>query len=174
MDEVSERINQLYRAYLLTSFEEEYYRERHSTSLETSNHFDLIVGLGAALSGGSGLGILANPAFAWVCGTLTSASVLAAVVKQSYRLDEKARASLERVALYGGARIEYLSLVQDVQAKKQWNEEFETRFSEMRSRFAKYSPFPYSHWDEERLRAIQNKIKNREDYEKWWKFTRSI
>lgn len=168
----AERANQLYRAYLNCAFDEEYYRGRHKETLSYSNNFDMSIGLGAALSGGSGLGILADPAFAWVCGIITSGSVIASVAKASYKIDTRAQAAMDRVVFYGGLRAKLYDLIQDVQASCAWSPSFEGRFLDLREKISNFAPYPFSHWDADKLRGVQEIIKARTDYESWWNFRR--
>jgi len=78
------RVNQAYRAYLTTTYNIDYYHEKCVRLANQTKHLDFLIALGAAASGGSGLGILAATEFAWACGVLTTISTAGAIAKGNY------------------------------------------------------------------------------------------
>lgn len=162
------RVNSAYRMYLTGHFEEAYYRKRYDHLITTSQHFDFVIALGAALSGGTGLGILADARFAWVCGVVTAASVLIAAFKGGYKWPEKLKVTLEILSTLSKLNAQASNLVDDIQHRKTWNDDFEARYKKLRDEYAAVPVYPFPHWSDEKLREIQNDIKNRKEYRKFW------
>jgi hypothetical protein len=122
------------------------------------------------MSGGTGLGILGDAKFAWLCGTVTTVSVLLSIAKGVWDWPGKTKFALERVQFYDGVYSGYRYLVDDVNAAKQWNADFATRRNDLRKNSKPSTPDPYSKLGQNAQRSIQNRIKNRVQYANWWEW----
>ena len=162
------RVNQVYRGYLNTIFAIDCYLERHGRLAATSKHLDFLIAAGTAASGGSGLGILVSPAFAWVCASLTAISTVGAIAKSSYDWAGCLRTYLERLQFLAPIRQRYRNLIEDIQASKSWNASFENRYTELRDALLTMSVDSCSALPIKTRRKIQNEIKAREAYKTWW------
>lgn len=166
------RANQLYRRYLNSRYDEEYYKLHHGEIIRKTKVFDFWIGLGTFVTGGTGLGILADPAFAYVCGVLTTASVIASVYKHSMRLDQEAKDCLERMAFFATQRANWERLVEDLQSERDWSTDIETRYQKVVASSTGMPPFAHSLMKLEKQRELQDQIKAKVNYEKFWAFER--
>ena len=164
-------INQMYRECLAALFGRDYYQKLYNNTIWYSRVFDYSIGLGSAMSGGTGLGILANPNLAWLCGIITTASVLLSIAKGVWDWPGKTKFAMDRVQFYEKLYFDYKALVDDVNAAFEWNADFKARRESLRANSLPKPPDPYPELDEETKRVIQNAIKNRLDYKKWWSWT---
>ena len=167
--QVRQRLRQIYIAYLDLTFHVDCYRELHSRTLKHTQFFDFAIGVGATTSGGSGLGILANPQFAWLCGALTSLSVILSVGKVAYDWPNRIKKSLELAEFYGVYAQHYRHLIDDINYRQNWNDQFNERHIKMRSEIAKAPTYPYRHLSEDEMRKIQKAIKKRINPKEWWR-----
>jgi hypothetical protein len=166
----TEVINQTYRECLGALFQRDYYQELYSRTIRYSRIFDYSIGLGSAMSGGSGLGILADPKFAWVCGPVTTVSVLLSIAKGVWDWPGKTKFTLERVQFYDDIYSRYQQLVDDLNVAKQWTDEFKNRRDNLRQNNRPPTADPYPQLGEKVQRAIQNSIKQRIKYTTWWEW----
>src|SRR5262245_35130657 len=111
-------VNQTYRECLDVLFERDYYQTLYEKTIRRSRVFDYSIGLGSAMSGGTGLGILADPNFAWVCGPVTTISVLLSIAKGIWDWPGQTKFTLERVQFYETLYQGYKSLVDDLDAAR--------------------------------------------------------
>ncbi|MBR0801895.1 hypothetical protein JQ615_41960 [Bradyrhizobium jicamae] len=165
-----EVINQTYRECLNALYERDYYQIAHSNTIQYARIFDYAIGLGSAVSGGSGLGILADPKFAWLCGTVTTVSVLLSVAKGVWDWPGKANFALQRVQFYQKLYSNYQRLVDDVNAAKKWTEEFAEKRNKLRDGATPEQPDPNPELNLATKRRIQNDIKSRLKYTSWWQW----
>jgi hypothetical protein len=168
MADNSEVVNQAYREGLGALFSRDYYKAVYSKTIQYSKVFDYSIGLGSAMSGGSGLGILANPNFAWVCAILTTISVLLSVAKGVWDWPGKAKFALERVQFYDECYSGYQSLIDDINVAKEWTLEIAKRRIDLRQKNTSSTPDPYPELSKKAQREIQNSIKSRINYTSWW------
>lgn len=166
------RVNQVYREYLNAVFHKDYYRKRHEETVGYARHLDFLISLGTGIGGGTGLGILADPRFAWLCGIFTAISLVLSIAKATYNWPGKLDQSMKMVELYSRLSLRYRQLVEDIRYKRDWNDDFEKRFAELRRENEEIGPYDYPHWDDKKLRAVQEKVKARIKYENWWGFER--
>jgi hypothetical protein len=161
-------INQTYREGLGARFDRDYYQTVYSSTIGYSRVFDYSIGLGSAVSGGSGLGILANPNFAWICGIVTTASVLLSVAKGVWDWPGKSKFALERVQFFDSVWSNYETLINDLNAEKAWNSDFAKRRNELRKNSKPSNADPYPLLSESARRSIQNRVKDQVAYKSWW------
>jgi hypothetical protein len=151
---VPAQVNQLHNECLTALFRESYYKRLHSNTVGYAKIFDFSIALGSAASGGTGLGILADPRFGWLCGIATTFSVLLSVAKGVWGWDAKTKFALERVQFYSDLGTQYMALVDDLNAASAWNRDFEERRKALRSRSNPATPDPYS----ELSKKVQDQI----------------
>jgi hypothetical protein len=89
--------------------------------------------VGFCRADGSGLGILADPRFGWVCAIMTTVSVFLSVAKGVWDWPGKSKFALDRVQFYEKFYAGYRGLVDDVNAEQQWNDLFAGRRNELRN-----------------------------------------
>ena len=167
------RINQVYRGYLNTIFAMDCYHERHVRLAERSKHLDFLIAAGTAMTGGSGLGILAAPEFAWACGSLTVISTLGGIVKSSYGWAGRLQIYHERLKILAPISLRYKSLIEDIQASESWNSGFESRYAKLRDDLKAMPVDAFKELPIKTKREIQNAIKDRESYKTWWNWLSS-
>ena len=163
-------VNQTYRECLKVLFQRDYYQAFYDRTIKYSRAFDYSIGLGSAMSGGTGLGILADPRFAWVCGIMTTVSVLLSIAKGVWDWPGQLKFGLDRVQFYSGLHARYESLVDDINVACQWTNDFEKRRNELRSESGLSVADPYPQLDMAAKRAIQDAIKARVPYTTWWEW----
>lgn len=165
----SDRIKNIYAAYLTSIFRRDYYKSLRESVQKTCSHMDFAVGLGAATGGGTGLGILADPRFAWLCAGITTASTVLAVAKPAYHWAERLQHSIELEKYFDGVVSEYKSLVEEIQAARNVTEAVFARHVELQKR-SDHPPTQYQYRDlsHDKQREIQNRIKSRVPYKSWW------
>ncbi len=166
---IRERVEQIHHAYLDIIFKLMHYEVQHAHTTKYSRHFDFAIGLGAAGSGGSGLGILADPLFAVPCAVITSVSVILAIAKNHYDWHGRVKTLLEMIQFYQPLATEYEYLVHDMNHARKWEQEFDKTHRRLRETLRHAPNNPYPHLKEDELRAIQNRVKHRIPYSKWWK-----
>jgi hypothetical protein len=162
------QVRQLYNECLNALFRESYYKRFHSRTVSYAKFFDFTIALGSAASGGTGLGILADPRFGWICGIVTTVAVFLSVAKGVYAWDAKTRFALERVQLYSELDSKYMALVDDVNAACTWNKDFQTRREELRTMSEPKTVDPYGEMSERKRREIQESLKKIVPYTTWW------
>jgi|SRR3954451_18602163 hypothetical protein len=163
-------VNQMYREYLNAQFQKGYYQELYGRTIKYSRVFDYSIGLGSAMSGGSGLGILASPNFAWICAGMTTVSVLLSIAKGVWDWPAKSKFGLDRVQFYDNLCAGYRSLVDDVNAQQDWTDEFARRRNGLRANSTPGAPDPYPQLSEKTKRSVQNGVKARIPYQSWWEW----
>jgi hypothetical protein len=162
------RAGQVIQDYLTTEFLREYYRDRHGKTTRYAKHFDFLIALGSAGSGGSGLGILGDPRFAWLCGIVTTVSFILSAAKSQYDWQGRVQNSLKMEEFYGPISTKYKHIIDDMNVARAWNEDFEQRYLTLREE-AEHSPQdPYPSYPDKALRVIQNRVKAQIPYERWW------
>jgi hypothetical protein len=169
----AEVVTQAYRECLDALFNRDYYQELYNRTIRYARIFDYSIGLGSAMSGGTGLGILADPKFAWVCGIVTTVSVLLSIAKGIWDWPGKTKFTLERVQFYNGIYLGYRHLIDDINAAKQWNDDFAKRRNDLRQNSMPTTPDPFPQLSKNAQRSIQNSIKEQVNYTKWWEWRTS-
>jgi hypothetical protein len=164
-------VNQMYKECLVIAFRREYYQELYNRTIKYSKVFDYSIGLGSAASGGTGLGILADPRFGWVCALMTTVSVFLSVAKGVWDWSGKSKFALDRAHFYGKLYADYKALVDDVDAARQWSQSFAERRNALRSASTPEAPDPYPELSEKVKRKVQERVKTRIDYRRWWLWT---
>jgi hypothetical protein len=154
--------------YLNALFHENYYKRLHVRTVTYAKAFDFTIALGSAASGGTGLGILADPRFGWLCAIVTTVSVLLSVAKGVWGWDQKTKFALERVQFYSDLNSKYMMLVDDLNAARTWRPDFETRRNEIRQKAMPPTIDPYGELPEKMKLAIQTSIKQTIPYKEWW------
>ena len=162
------RINQVYRTYLNTVYDIDYTLERHNSLASRSKHIDFLIGIGAAASGGSGLSILASPDFAWLCIPLTTISTVGAIAKGSYDWPGRLQKYIETIQFIAPINHGLKLLTEDIQASKNWKNEFEVAFEKLRNDLAKKPIDMTKDLPLQVRRKIQDAIKHRLIYTTWW------
>jgi hypothetical protein len=123
-----ERANQVYKAYLDAIYNLDLYRADQDRTLTWSRGWDYIIGLSAAISGGSGLGILADPRLAWLCGGITTASIFLTVAKGTYDWPGRLKFDTERISDYNKLRLEWQYLKEDLDKTRNWMDDLKSGF----------------------------------------------
>ncbi|OJX70439.1 hypothetical protein [Magnetospirillum sp. 64-120] len=163
------RVEQIYTTYLDAVYATDYFSEVHRATMTYGRFFDFAIGLGAAISGGSGLGILAHPSFAWLCAVITTLSIILTVAKSSYDWPGKMKMAAEMTEKYGTLSGKYQMLIEDINYVEQYSEKFEKIFQKLREEQALISTIPSPVLGEEKQREIQAAIKKRIPYKDWWR-----
>jgi hypothetical protein len=163
------RVRQAYSAYLDSLYHGEYYKTMNSDVTTYARHFDFVIGLSAALSGGSGLGILGSPWMAVPCSLLTGASVVLTVAKQSYDWPAKSNFAAEMLEKNGRVAGKLKRLVEDIQATRKWTPEFEKQFSELRSEIDNMPQNKFPQLKLATRERLQDDIVRRETPKECWK-----
>ena len=88
-------VKSVYLGYLTAVFRRDYYKALRESVQKTCSHMDFAIGLGAAAGGGTGLGILADQRFAWLCAVITTVATVLAVAKTSYQWADRLQRSIE-------------------------------------------------------------------------------
>lgn len=166
-----ERVAQIHKRCLNSIFATDYFKEVGRRVTRYAPHFDFAIGLGAALAGGSGLGILSNPNFAWLCGLLTTASVILTVAKSSYNWPARLKLASEMTEKYGRLSGKYLLLVDEMNYAREFNEGFEKTYVALRNEELQFSQEDYPDLSIDTERKIQTAIKQRIPYSEWWRPT---
>jgi hypothetical protein len=162
------RVKQFYKAYLDSMYYIDYYRLVNKGVTDYAKHLDFLIALGAALGGGSGLGILASPWMAVPCGIITSASVVLSAAKQSYNWPEKSRFCSDMMQKYSVIYSQCRRVFEDVQATTIWDTKCEEVFLEIRKKKDELPVDLLPELDISVRRKIQNEIVVREEPQKWW------
>lgn len=167
-NELVGQVNVVYRAYLDIEFKLDLYNEKYNQLLGRSKHMDLLIAVGAAASGGSGLGILASPEFVWLCGPLTTISTIGGIVKGNYDWASRIKHYNELVKSYAPVRLDYKHLVEDLNASQKWTNEFDARNQELRKLVRDLPVDSTRKLSVKARRRIQSEIKHRLQYQSWW------
>jgi hypothetical protein len=130
---------------------------------------DFAVGLGAATGGGTGLGILADPRFAWLCAGVTTASTVLAVAKPAYHWAERLQRSVELEKYFDSIVSDYKTLVEEIQESKGLGDALLLRHVELRKKSENPpTQYQFSDLSLDDQREIQKRIKGRVPYKSWW------
>jgi hypothetical protein len=166
-----ERVEQIYHTYLDCEYEVEYYGSIHARTVRYSRHFDFVIGLGAAISGGSGvIGAIQNSALgAWACGILTVATVILTAAKASYNWPAQVEMALYNLEFFRQMVRSYRLLVEDMRYAKRWETKFDQRHEKLRDDLTKRPKDTLPSLSDDERRAIQDGIKHRIQYKTWWK-----
>jgi hypothetical protein len=170
--EIPPQVTQLHNECLNAMFREGYYKKLHASTVRYAKIFDFSIALGSAASGGTGLGILADPRFGWICGVVTTISVLLSVAKGVWGWDAKTKFALERVQFYSDLGSKYMALVDDVNAAAAWNPEFQARRAALRANGAPTTPDSYPELSKQTQQEVQDAIKASVPYTTWWGWSR--
>src|SRR5262249_12897013 len=150
-------------------FKRDYYQKMYENTITYAKVFDYSIGLGSGISGGSGLGILADPKFAWICGPITTVSVLLSIAKGVWDWPGKSKFALDRIQFYSSLYDGYQSLVDDIQVALDWKvPEFQDRRTALKNKSTPPTPDPYKQLSRKTQEAIQDKITG---YKTWWVWT---
>jgi hypothetical protein len=163
------RVRQFYANYLDSIYYIDYYREMNNKISEYTKHMDFLIALGGALSGGSGLGILASQWMAIPCGIVTGASIILSAAEKSYDWPGKSKKVFDYMQKYSVLYTEYRNLFEDVQASRLWNSEFERRFLASRERLDDIPLDEFPSLNLSIRERIQQEIEVRENPKSWWK-----
>lgn len=167
--DISTRIIQIHHTYLDTEYKVDYYAFVRDRTSRYAKHLDFAIGMGALGSGGSGLGILGDQKFAWLCGILTTVSIVVAVAKSNYDWPGRISKATELMEYFRGIATQYRHLIDDLNYHKTLNPDFETLHLKLRSNSLNAPPDPYPSLSEKHRRAIQEATNSRIDRSGWWK-----
>ncbi len=95
-------------------------------------------------------------------------AVILALAKNYYDWHGRIRNSLELAGFYTELSVQYKHLVDDINYRRCWDDEFDARHVQLRTRLEKPPDDPYPTYSEKELRVIQKRIKDRADYRSWW------
>lgn len=169
MADLQARVAQIHDAYSETQFHVEYYTEFRDRTARYSRHFDFAIGLGALGGGGSGLGILSEPAFAFPCALLTSVSVISSIAKSNYDWQGKISKSQELIDFFSGIAIQYRHLIDDLNYRQSMDDSSVAVFLKLRAEVLKAPNNPYPKMKENVVSDIQNRVNEGVDKENWWR-----
>ena len=168
MPNIAARVRQIHHAYLETEFQVEYYTTLRDRTSRYAKHFDFLIGLGAAGSGGSGLGILGDARFAILCGILTSVSVILAIAKSTYDWQGRIAKSTELLGYYRPIALQYNQLIDDLNYNKKLDSEYEALHLKLRADTINAPVDPYPALKEKDKKSIKKSVRNNIDRTKWW------
>ncbi len=169
MPNITTRVRQIHHAYLESEFQVEYYTTLRDRTSRYAKHFDFLIGLGAAGSGGSGLGILGDPRFAILCGILTSLSVILAIAKSTYDWQGRIAKSTELFDYYRPIALQYSQLIDDLNYHKDLDSEREALHLKLRADTSNAPVDPYPALKEKDKELIKDFVRDRVDRTGWWK-----
>jgi hypothetical protein len=164
-----QRIKQVYTGYLNSIYDVEYYKRQHVDIARYSQHYEFVIALGGALSGGTGLGILASPWMAAPCGVITAASLIFTVAKQTYDWPGRMQFAVNMIDEYGRLSGKFRSLVEDIWTREDWTDEFEKTFIALREEATALPQDIYPQLKADVRNEIQSAIVARENPASWWK-----
>jgi hypothetical protein len=167
-DSPAVRVKQIHYAYLDSVYEEDYYKAVHSEAVSYGKHFDFLIGLGGALSGGSGLGILADSRIAWICGIITACSLVLTVAKSNYDWPKKVEGAVKNIDFHSKMARSYLNLIEDMNYQRQWTDRFNEQYENLRAQRANAPAQLLPLLGIGARRDIQNQIKDRINFKQWW------
>lgn len=167
------RVNQVYRMYLDLLWGTECYRRRYQQILRIANRIDFAIAVCGAAGGGSGVGVLKDPRLAWVSGAAAILTIVLAAAKNAYRWTDKLKHIADQIVHYEVLKCDFEQLVQDIQSKLAFPDEFEKRFAQLRKQEAKLPVELDPLLPTKQARSIRNEIKQREHYEAWWLWSAS-
>lgn len=167
--DITTRIAQIHQAYLDTEYRVDYYVFVRDRTARYAKHLDFAIGLGALGSGGTGLGILGDPNFAWLCGILTTVSTVVAIAKSNYDWPGRISKATELMEYFRGIATQYKHLIDDLNYHKTLSPNFEALHLKLRSDSQQAPSDPYPSLSEKHRRAIQEITNNRIHLSGWWK-----
>ncbi|UXN65410.1 hypothetical protein N8E89_07085 [Phyllobacterium sp. A18/5-2] len=166
-----ELTKQIYRSYLDSLYEVDYYHAAIVGVASYSQYYDFVIALGTALSGGTGIiGILSeSQPMAYVCGAVTLASIVLTAAKQAFDWPSKINFASERMQEHAVLAARYKIIVDRIQAThaltKQTVQAHHELLDEQASLpVAKFKPLPLK-----KRRELQAAIQQREAPQTWWK-----
>jgi hypothetical protein len=163
------RVKQAYDTYLDSLYDIECYKRVYNDTEKYGRHFEFVIALSGALSGGSGLGILASSWMAIPCSILTAIALILSVAKQTYAWPKRASFAVDMIERNGRIAGKLKDLVQDIQAFQNWNAEFQKRFDAVRSEINTLPAYIGPELNVQIRSSIQDEIINSERPEMWWK-----
>lgn len=161
------RINQIYRAYLDRRFDLEHYICIQRETLQWARYWDFIIGFAAAISGGSGLGILADKKFAYLCALITTAAIILTVAKAVWDWPGKLKAINDRIVALSELAGRYKILVDDLQYRQALLPELNATFDKIRADDVKVIQDGFA-LSIKKQRDIQDRLKAQVKYKEWW------
>lgn len=159
----------LYKEYLNSLYSKEYSNIIVEKISGRIKHSDFGITLGTAISGGTGLGILADPRFAVACGSVSALSVILSTIKAAYQWPDKYKQAIEMAQHYSGICARYRPLVHKLNREKKWSNSIGAAFKEIDEDNSKYVPLDYIKLPDERRQRIQQEIREREKPQTWWR-----
>lgn len=164
------RVNQVYRTYLDCVYEQDYYWTIYQRTIRYAKRFDFIIALGAATTGASGVvgTIQQSTVGAWVCGILAIATIVLTAAKAAYDWPTQVETALKSSEFYRQMGAKYNALVADVQYLKRWAPDFEARLQPLADELKAREVAALPTLPDAKRREIQNAIKHRIRYKKWW------
>jgi hypothetical protein len=97
--------------------------------------------------------------------------VLLSIAKGIWDWPGQTKFALDRVQFYSKLYAGYKALVDDVNVASAWNADFDARRNALRANSLPTTPDPYPELNRKTQKDIQNAIKSRVDYKKWWSWT---
>jgi hypothetical protein len=167
--DIPTRIAQIHRSYLDTEYRVDYYAFVRDRTSRFAKHLDFAIGMGALGSGGSGLGILGDPQFAWLCGILTTLSLILAVAKSNYDWPGRISKATELLEYFRSIATQYRNLIDDLNYRKTLSAEFETLHLKLRSDSLNAPADPYPSLSNKKQQKIQESTNSRINRAEWWK-----
>lgn len=166
--DIPSRIKQIHHAYLDVEFKVDYYIFIRDRTSRYAKHLDFAIGLGALASGGTGLGILGEPMFAWLCGILTTISVTVAVAKSNYDWNGRISKWTELLEHFRDIASQYKNLIDDLNYHHNLSPEYESLHLKLRAEFINAPKDPYPVLSKKLSEVIQQGVAERIDRKDWW------
>ncbi|MDH7806858.1 MULTISPECIES: hypothetical protein [unclassified Rhizobium] len=177
MDTESHTVNQLeltkqiYRSFLDSLYEVDYYREVRLGVASYSQYYDFVIALGTALSGGTGvIGILnESKPMAYVCGAVTLASIVLTAAKQAFDWPSKINFASEMMQQHAAHAARYKIIVDRIQAAHALTKDAIHGHLELLNEQASMPVDHYKALPIVKRRELQAAIQQREAPKTWWK-----
>ena len=165
---ISARVKQIHHTYLDVEYQLDYYGYVRDRTTRYARHLDFAIGLGAVGSGGSGLGILGDPMFAWLCGVLTSVSVIVAIAKSNYDWHGRIAKCTELMEFFRNIATQYKYLIDDLNYYQDLHSDLEAQHLKLRNDYLNSPPDPYPKLKEKEKELVQDMTLRRIDRRAWW------
>lgn len=166
-----ELTKQIYRAYLDSLYEVDYYRQVRLGVTSYSQYYDFIIALGTALSGGTGVvGILnESQPMAYVCGAVTLASIVLTAAKQAFDWPGKINFASEMLQRHAALAARYKIIVDRMQATHALTKDIIEGHNKLLADQASLPVDNYEALPIEKRKKLQAAIQQREAPQTWWK-----
>jgi hypothetical protein len=166
--DVAARVGQVKVDCLKAIYSRDYYKKFLDIYTSRIEYIDLCLAISTGLTGVSGLAILKEPNFGWVCGAITAISLALSGIKKHYKMLEKVGYAYERLQFFEVHSHEMMMFVNDLNAGRAWTKAAEDRYKRILSKRDLTKADKYPDLPLKVRREIQDAIKARLNYKSWW------